>query len=287
MKTSWAETEFESVNLGDERLNNRLVSLAETIAKSPSSSLPQTCGAKEHLKAAYRFFDNDSVNDYDIHEAHLSSIKKRLSNIEDKTILAIQDTSPLDFSHHPATKGLGILNDPTHFGLLYHPTLLITLRKVPIGILNHHVWQRNPNDFGKRHKRKKLPISKKESQKWLNSLEKTSLLQQEMPHLHFVNVADREGDIFDFFLQSINLKTDVLVRAAWNRSTDAPEKYLWAHMMNLPISGTVKITAPRKKGKPSREATLSVRYSNISLMPPKHRSLRKASTYISMGCICQ
>lgn len=267
---SWAETEFESASLGDIRLNKRLVSLADSFAKSPSASILQACDSIHLAKAAYRFFDNDAVNDQNIIEPHVSATKKRLLNI--KTVLAVQDTTQLDFSHHPATKGLGILNDESHQGLFYHPTLLITPDKVPIGILHHNVWQRDLKDFGKRHKRKELPISEKESQRWLDSLKKTALLQQEMSDLHIVNIADREADIFDYFLLSFNLKTDILVRAAWNRCTDAPEKYLWEHMENAPISGNVTITVPRKKGKPSREATLSIRHSNISLMPPKHRA---------------
>jgi Transposase DNA-binding len=50
----WANTEFGAANLGDARLERRLVALARRLACSPQSSFPQSLNAAE-LKAAYRF----------------------------------------------------------------------------------------------------------------------------------------------------------------------------------------------------------------------------------------
>jgi hypothetical protein len=46
-------------------------------------------------------------------------------------------------------------------------------------------------------------------------------------------------------------------------------------MKKVPVSGFVTITVPRKKGQPHREAILSIRYDQVSLKPPKHRSKEK------------
>ena len=56
-------------------------------------------------------------------------------------------------------------------GLLVHSTLAFTPERVPLGLLAQQVWARDPDDVGKRARRKQLPISQKESQKWLTSLE--------------------------------------------------------------------------------------------------------------------
>lgn len=270
---TWAEIEFGEAKLGDQRLTKRLTLIAEIFTNHPTSSIPQACGPWEITKATYRFFDNEKVTDQAILQPHLAATQKRLPS--HSTVLAIQDTTQLDFTHHPATQGLGVLSDESHQGLFYHPTLLVTPAKVPSGLADHQVWVRPIEEFGKKHARKDRPISKKESQKWLNSLQKTAQLQEQNPHLQLVNVADREADIFDFFLHADALKIDLLVRAAWNRRVDQPEKYLWDHMKRIPISGFVTITVPRKKGQPPREAILSVRYDPISLKPPKHRSKEK------------
>lgn len=270
---TWGQLEFGEAKLGDQRLTKRLTFIADIFANHPTLSIPQACDTWNITKATYRFFDNDKIKDQDILTPHQEATQKRLQSYS--TVLAIQDTTQLDFTHHPSTEGLGILSDPSHHGLFYHPTFLVTPNKVPLGIVHHQVWKRSLKTFGKKHTRKHRPISKKESQKWLNSLDATAQLQEKNPSLHFVNVADREADIFDCFLRAQALQVDVLVRVAWNRRIDAPEKYLWDHMAKVPVSGSITIRVPRKKGKPHREAILSICYDRISLKPPKHRSKEK------------
>ena len=53
---SWADDELQHANLGDRRLNRRLVTLIETLARHPETSLPQACAFWAQTKAAYRFF---------------------------------------------------------------------------------------------------------------------------------------------------------------------------------------------------------------------------------------
>lgn len=270
---TWAEIEFGGAELGDPRLTKRLIRIAEKFANNPTGSIPHACGAWDEIKGAYRFFDNDKVNEHEIIEPHQHVTQERAKNYA--TVLAVQDTTQINFTHHPATTGLGMLNDPSHQGLFYHPTLLVTPDKVPLGVIGHQVWERPVEDFGKKHKRKDRPISEKESQKWLISLEKTANLQKELPQVKIVNVADREADIYDYFQLAHHLEVDVLVRAAWNRRIDQPEKYLWDHMAKVPVSQYIDITIPRKKGQSKREAVLSVRYGELSLLPPKHRYQEK------------
>ena len=59
---------------------------------------------------------------------HLSSLKKRAK--AEKVILAIQDTSELNYSNHSAMEGIGPLSREKHRGLLIHPTLLFTPEKL-------------------------------------------------------------------------------------------------------------------------------------------------------------
>ncbi len=54
---SWAETEFETLDLGDTRLNNRAIELIEDFSAKPTASIAQACGDWADTQAAYRFFD--------------------------------------------------------------------------------------------------------------------------------------------------------------------------------------------------------------------------------------
>ncbi len=53
---SWAARELKGVNLGDKRLNQRLVKIVEALCEHPEMSIPQAGGSWAATKAAYNFF---------------------------------------------------------------------------------------------------------------------------------------------------------------------------------------------------------------------------------------
>ena len=57
----WAEEEFETIDLGDRRLNQRAVLLAERLGQKPGASIPGACESWAETAAAYRFLGNAQV----------------------------------------------------------------------------------------------------------------------------------------------------------------------------------------------------------------------------------
>ena len=57
----WAKQEFETIDLGDPRLNRRAVLLAERLAQKPGASIPGACENWAETSAAYRFLRNEQV----------------------------------------------------------------------------------------------------------------------------------------------------------------------------------------------------------------------------------
>jgi hypothetical protein len=190
----------------------------------------------------------------------------------------------LDYTHHPATKGLGVMHDKEHHGLMMHTTIAVTPQRVPLGIIHQQVWSRPEQDFGKKHKRKQRPINEKESQRWLTSLESTSNISKQMPETTIVNIGDREADIYDLFMLSETLSQHLLIRACWDRLVAHPEHYLWSYMEIQPDTGRLTITVPRKDKQPSRQAELIVRYAQVTLNPPK-RSTPEILTPITLWSV--
>jgi len=270
---TWAEMEFGGAPLGDPRLTKRLVLIAEKLANHPQGSLPQACGTWDHLKGAYRFFSNARVTEHQILEPHFQATQKRAE--DHVTVLAVQDTTQLDFTHHPATTGLGMMQDPDHHGLFYHPTLLLTPERVPLGIMHHQIWTRPVSEFGKRHRRRQRPLEEKESQKWLHSLAASAQLQKELPQITLVNVADREADIYDCFLLARRQNIHLLVRAAWNRRVVQEHSYLWDYLATVPVTGHYTVEVAPRPGKKPRQAELAVRFAEVAIKPPKHRYQEK------------
>ena len=142
-------------------------------------------------------------------------------------VLAVQDTTRLDDSHHPATAGLGMLEDEQQHGLLLHSTLLVTPNRVPVGLLDQPVRYREPTGFSKQHRRPQRPIEAKASRQWLDRLRATAQLQAACPASQRVRVGDREAAGYAVGVLSRELQQDVLVRAAWKRAVDHAEQYLW------------------------------------------------------------
>ena len=187
-----------TAELGDKRLTARLVQLAGVLGEKPQSSLPDASGEPATLKAAYRFFDNEEVTPEKMLQSHIEATQRRMASV--KLVLAVQDTTYLDWTSHPDTEGLGPLVSASQQGLLAHSTLAISEERVPLGVLAQEVWARDAETFAQLKDHKQRPIAEKESNKWLKSLEAVEAAHKACPNTHFVSVGDREADIYDLFL---------------------------------------------------------------------------------------
>src|SRR3977135_1014965 len=152
----WAVTEVAEAELGDGRRTQRLIRVATVLAQRPMAGLPEACGSPAELKATYRLFDNEGITPADLLAAHVSATYARVVRVP--VVLAVQDTTEVDWTGHPTTTGLGPIGHPTHQGLLVHSTLAFTPERVPLGLLAQEVWARDPEKVGRRGTRKQRAI---------------------------------------------------------------------------------------------------------------------------------
>jgi hypothetical protein len=135
VEVCWAVEEFGQVDLKDERLNFRCQELVETLGQQPSAPINQACEDWADSKAAYRFVDNQKVTPEKILAPHSERTVERM--IGHEIVLAIQDTTFLNYSHHPETQDLGEIGTKAQnqrgFGL--HSTLAVTPSGQPLGLL--------------------------------------------------------------------------------------------------------------------------------------------------------
>lgn len=267
---AWAEAEFGAADLGDARRTARLVDLATTWAAQPSASFPDAARDPAHLQAAYRFLENDAVEPAAILAAHTAQTRRRCADLP--VVLAVQDTTELDYTHHPRTTGLGMLGDTAHHGLFVHGTLALTPERLPVGLLALDTWTRDPAAVGKQATRRQRPTAEKESGKWLRSLDAVNAAARACPTPHFVSVGDREADVFDLLAAPRAPRVDLLVRAAHDRRVDDPEAaYLWTLAAQAPMVASTTVDVPARRGQPARTAQVQVHLTTGTLRPPRHR----------------
>jgi hypothetical protein len=266
---AWATTEFAAAALGNARRPARLWALATTLAQAPSAALPQACEDAAALEAAYRFFANPAITPAAILASHVAATTTRAAAYP--LVLVPQDTTDLNYTSHPATTDLGPLPGAHQRGLLVHTSLAFTPQRLPLGVLAQASWTRDPAQTGKRQQRRSLPLAEKESQKWLSSLAAVTTARQAAPPPQFVSIGDREADVYDLFIAARPPGVDLLVRAAWDRRTELPERHLWASLATA-VQTSWLLSVPRHAGQPARWARVTVRWAAVTLLPPAQRA---------------
>jgi hypothetical protein len=269
--TNWAEEEFGTVRLYDNRLKERLYRVAQDFYSSPQANIPEACGSKARTMGAYRFFQNQKVTMDVVLNAHTEASIERIK--EHPIVLAPQDTTTLNYTAHSLTEGLGPINhtDDTLVGLLLHDTLAFTEEGTPLGILDAQCWARDPEERGKKYRRKQLSIEQKESMKWLRSFRKVAEVQKLCPDTMLISIGDRESDIYELFLEASKDPDGprLLVRAEKSRNRKVDQEFLWDLMSRQDVAGSLQIHVPRRGSRKARDAWIDIRFAEVQLNAPQ------------------
>ena len=139
----WAEQEWATADLGDRRLNRRLIKVAQQLADKPTASIPGACGGWADTAGAYRMLSNDSFGWRDVIEPHARCTMQRMS--QESLVLCLQCTTELDFNGQ-RINGLGPLSYEAQRGLYLHPAYAVSVQREPLGVLDAWMWAREPRD---------------------------------------------------------------------------------------------------------------------------------------------
>ena len=276
---SWVSEELKYVDLGDKRRNHRLVKIVEDLSSQPEQSVPQASRDGAAVQGVYKFWGNPHIKASAILAAHTDTAVERIKGHE--TILAIQDTTELDFSQkpvrharseNPRRKGMGPLSNSKARGLKVHTVLAASAQGVPLGVLEQKVWAREVKQPGDKEQRRRT-IAQKESQRWLDCLDVSQSLVSDETRV--ITVGDREADIYQLFAMPRRPKSEFLIRAAQNRNTksnkfDACVMPLFEAIGQTAVLGEMNLELQRTPRRKARSASLNVRVSKLWLQAPAH-----------------
>lgn len=278
----WINSEIKNQVMGDVRLNKRLALLMDTLSVEPSKSIPCANDTWAETFAAYRFFDNDKVTFDSIMTGHKAATLDRIQ--KEPVVLIPQDTTFLNFATDSKSKEMGTLRTKDSNQQLLHTSIAITPSRVNLGIVEGSMWQRPEKKTKK--SRNTAPIEKKESVRWLDHYRSACDIQSKSPETTVVSVADREGDIHEWFQYAETVHEDsrasYIIRAKANRTIELDDDEtasLWDHMNSLKKLGKYSVNVPKRNGEPGRNATVDVFASEVRLLG-KGKTRRPLSLYV-------
>jgi hypothetical protein len=272
---SWAAEELKTVNLGDKRRNRRLIKIVEDLSAMPQASVTQAARDEAAVQGIYEFWGNVRVESNEILAAHRDSTLERVS--AQSIVLAVQDTTELDFSSQHKTQGLGALSKKDAQGLKVHSVLCVSPVGVPLGVLHQKVWAKREKqtddgvcgpEKSNRAKRKSPLAGELElTQQWIPQDKKV------------VTVADREADIYELLALPRRDGSEFLIRACHSRgvkqtTTDIEIESLQQAIAQTAACGELRLELQRTPKRKSRTATLTVRFTSLELQPPLHHPQR-------------
>jgi hypothetical protein len=288
---NWAKQEFGGAKLGDARLSQRLVDIAESKAEKPGRAFTGVAqGDWPAVKAYYRFIDHadeEAISMPQILQPHRERTIQRMKG--QRTVLCIQDGSDLEYTSLAQCEGLGVIGtnqtSAQSRGLHLHSTLAVASNGLPLGVLRTECTApklKSPDDKRPSYA---IPIEEKDTFCWIEGLRDTVDVAAQMPQTRLINVCDREADFFELFDEQRRYPSvDLLVRANHNRViTEEPFK-LFQAIRQAPLQTKVQVHVPRQSARPklskkkarpkrpSRLADLEVRYQRIHLQPPDYHA---------------
>ena len=254
---------WNECNLGDARLTKRARVMGEKMLEKPDGLLPQQMGSWATTKSSYRFLDNPSVTHTDLIFPHWKYTKDISADYE--TVLCIQDTSDISFTHHAAIEGLSKLGNGRGQGFLLHSTLAVVPQSRPLilGLLHQEIYYRKPKP-GNETKKERY-ARKRESDLWINSLQ---AIGNSPSTTHYIDVMDRGADIYSVIQEAISQGHGFIIRAAYNRRLVNEEKKLLDLIRDTNPIGTVQLAVKKSQQQKKRLAKLKVASKKITIFPP-------------------
>lgn len=256
---TWAEKEVQFMNFKDQRLTKRCLSLLKALGESPTASIPEACQSSAATKAAYRFFDNDRIDSEEIRKGFFNATIERIK--DHQIVFGLSDATNIVYTSHKHLKGKGVLRNFKARGFSEHSIFVTTPEEQPLGLLYQKIWGRDPKDYGKRSLRKNLPIEKKESYRWIESL--TAFSSGVPLSIKGIFIGDRGGDIFELFSAPRGKNIELLIRATHDRRLANESQKLFKILANLTVAGTMDVEVGRGPNKPKRVASCTIRYTSV------------------------
>lgn len=260
---NWAIQEMKGANIGHERYRSNAMQLLFCLGANSGLSFSAALGERLR-KSAHRLFSQQEI---DLQQGHREQSLLRGEGHE--WVLALEDTTDLNYQDHPSKQGMGQLGGMYDCrGISIHSALLVSPQGEPLGVLGQHIWA--PSSSGREKRAIHYNIEEKESYKWLIVLKQIEANFKSREQKVLI-VADREADFYEHLVHDRSPNIGFVIRGrALNRNVLVGDKPL--KIQDLPdlfeFGGMLEVALSKQKNRAARVANLALRYGAFTYPPP-------------------
>jgi len=273
---------FSTIDLGDQRLTDRLVKSVEKMTQNSTSSILGATGDRSSAKGFYRLLNHDKLSvDILLEEVRKNTIENIL---EYETVLAIQDTTDNNLNGHKKTEGLGYSSEHV-LGVKIHSCIVVTPEGLPLGLLDQSYETREEakSQLTKAEKAAR-PIEEKESYRWVEMLINST---KDIPDsVKVVTICDREGDFFELYSAASEIGKHFVIRVVHDRKIAENEKVI-QKIRNREACGKVTVNIPRdtRNNRPARKVPMEVACCSVNVLKPDNVNSENVPDSIQMNIV--
>lgn len=205
-------------------------------------------------------------------EPHYTNTVERIKNSNAEYILAIQDGMRLNYTKHKAKTEIGRIGKTgktDQYGLIQHVMLCVTEKNEPLGLLDLNYFHYDEFDSDDHHHHR--TIDEKATRCWLEALARGRKRLGKTDKT-LINIADREGDFFEFIDALSTANELYVVRAKHNRHTGEKHrdrgKKLFSCIKETPDVGEMRVTIQDSITREIKDITLKLKVLKDVLIPP-------------------
>jgi hypothetical protein len=270
------DEEFEGPDLGDPRLEARLLMLASALDDAPKASLAEASKSVAAREAAYRFVENHRVTMQAVMGPHGRKTAARCA-AEGGPIYVVSDTTECTFKGARRGESLGRVQGEQR-GFLAHTAIAVSSlgNRKPLGVLGIDIIVRDEQHKDHRNIYAQKRDPKRESRKWPSMVNRSEELLAGVPAIH---VMDREGDIFELLSELTTAGRRFVIRAGQDRWVQG-EGRLFTAVVGAPVllerdvnlSRRTKTPSTKGRGHPRRDermAKLAISSRSVTIRRPK------------------
>jgi hypothetical protein len=263
----WAEQQFGTCELGDQRRTKRMVKFATQAAAKPDAATPKQTERWGDCKAAYRLFDQEDVTFDAVIAPHCAVTRA----VGPGTWLVINDTTEINFGYDRDLPGVGRVGSTAEGRGFYLHTAMIAAADGHelVGLAAQDLYARPLKKVTRvsSARRKKLA---RETDVWGRVIDRVGPPPAEA---RFVHVCDRGADNFDVYCHLLEQRAGWVIRAAqltrMVHDDQGCERSLEQTLADQEVVGSYELEVRANKDQPARTALLEVRSARIVIPQPR------------------